>query len=77
MTACLGRDTGGGAEGAAAAGTLASCLFWTDQLDRFQAWLPKTGPFEGPLESFESIPLIRQGGKLRLREAEWLAKVTC
>lgn len=42
MTACLGRDTGGGEEGAAAAGTLAGCLFWTDPLGQFQAWLPKT-----------------------------------
>lgn len=33
--------------------------------------------FKGPLESIRSIPLIRQGGKLRLREAEWFAKVMC
>lgn len=39
MTAWLGRDVGGGGERAAAAGTLARCLFWMDQLGGFQAWL--------------------------------------
>lgn len=37
MTAWLARDMGGGGEGAAAVGTLANCLFWMDQLGRFQA----------------------------------------
>lgn len=36
MTGWLGRDMDGGAEGAAAAGTLASCLVWVDQVGRFQ-----------------------------------------
>lgn len=44
MAVWLGRDTGGGGERTAAARTLTSCLFWLDQLGRFQA-------LEGLLES--------------------------
>lgn len=77
MTACLGRDTGGGAEGAAAAGTWPATSSGQTNWTGSRPGFPRLAVFEGPLESFESIPLIRQGGKLRLREAEWFAKVTC
>lgn len=49
MSAWLGRDAGRGGEGAAAAETLARCLFWMDQLGGFQAWLSKTSDLGRPL----------------------------
>lgn len=63
MTVWLGRDTGGGGEGAATAGTLASCLFWMDQLGRFQAWLSKTlQSWRDPWKASSPFPSLGKEG---------------